>query len=602
MLGISQLTLLTTSVLSFTSGSSGQGQDTCCKCLYGDACWPTESEFTELSSQLSQPLVHPIPPASACYPDSNSGGNCTEVQSNSGNGTWIADQPGAYQNVNFATYIFPNGTVSACYLNATLGFPCEQGSVPPIGVDARSAGDVRAAVKFAAEKNLRLVVKNTGHDYLGRSSARNGFMIWTHHLKDIAYNETFVPEGAPTTETYQALTLGAGVQWREAYAAAQQNNRYIVGGISGDGSVGVAGGWIGGGGHSAFSLRYGLGKLVSTSRIIMLSYSIQQSGVDNAVQFTVVTADGDHVTANAHSHPDLFWALRGGGPGTYGVVTSITYKTHPIEPLVGGYILANFTTRDIAKSVGLEFLKLQPKLSDVQWGGYSLFSENNFLFALLAPNATMEQANTTVGPFLEYLKTTAGENNTQMTLFEAPSFYAILEQTSEAAPSGSQVGHNVEIASRLYTRNLYEMEPEKMVETFLNMPGGGGVAINHVSGGVVSQTDPESTGLSPGWRNSIGGLVYTTAGWEDGASAADIQAQKDLLKQHIDILEGLEPGTASYINEGSLYEPNSQWTYFGEHYDRLLDIKDQYDSEGLFVVASGVGSERWDDGLNCRSD
>ncbi|KAJ8082040.1 hypothetical protein PM082_007886 [Marasmius tenuissimus] len=581
MLGISQLTLLTTSVLSFTSGSSGQ--DTSCKCLYGDACWPTESEFTELSSQLSQPLVHPIPPASTCYPNSNSGGNCTEVKSNSGNGTWIADQPGAYQNVNFATYIFPNGTVSACYLNATLGFPCEQGSVPPIGVDARSAGDVQAAVKFAAEKNLRLVVKNTGHDYLGRSSARNGFMIWTHHMKDIAYNETFVPEGAPATETYQALTFGAGVQWREAYTAAQQNNRYIVGGISGDGSVGVAGGWIGGGGHSAFSLRYGL-------------------GVDNAVQFTVVTANGDHVTANAHSHPDLFWALRGGGPGTYGVVTSITYKTHPIEPLVGGYILANFTSLDIAKSVGLEFVKLQPKLSDVQWGGYSLFSEDTFLFALLAPNATMEQANTTVGPFLEHLKITAGENNTQMTLFEAPSFYAVLEQTSDTAPSGSQVGNNVEIASRLYTRNLYETEPEKMVETFLNMPGGGGVAINHVSGGVVSQTDPESTGLNPGWRNSIGGLVYTTVGWKDGASAAEIQAQKDLLKQHIDILEGLEPGTASYINEGSLYEPNSQWTYFGEHYDRLLGIKDQFDPEGFFVVASGVGSERWDDDLNCRSD
>ncbi|KAK1222575.1 hypothetical protein PQX77_014567 [Marasmius sp. AFHP31] len=110
--------------------------------------------------------------------------------------------------------------------------------------------------------------------------------------------------------------------------------------------------------------------------------------------------------------------------------------------------------------------------------------------------------------------------------------------------------------------------------------------INHVSGG----------------RNSVGGLVYATAGWGNGASAAEIQAQKDLLKQCIDILEGLEPGTASYINERSLYEPNSQWTYFGKHYDGLLGIKGQYDPQGLFVVAFGVGSERWDDSLNCRSD
>ncbi|KAL0067114.1 hypothetical protein AAF712_005901 [Marasmius tenuissimus] len=574
MFGISHLTLLATSVLSFTFGSSGQGQDARCKCLYGDACWPTESDFTQLSSRLSQPLIHPLPPASACYPASSPSGTCTDVQVNSPNGTWRADQAGAYQNTNFEAYVFPNGSIR---------FPCEQGSVPPIGVDARNVGDIQAAVKFAAEKNLRLVVKNTGHDYLGRSSGRNGFMIWTHHLKNITYNETFVPEGAPATEAYQVLTLGAGVQWREGYSAAQQNNRYVVGGISGDGSVGAAGGWIGGGGHSAFSPKYGL-------------------GVDNAIQFTIVTANGDHVTTNAYSHPDLFWALRGGGAGTYGVVTSVTYKTYSIEPLVVGFITANFTSIEIAKSVGIEFLKLQPTVSDAQWGGYSAYNKENFYFLLAAPNATIDQVNATVGPFLEHLKTTAGENNTQVVVAPVPSFYDVFDQVVANAPSGSQVGHNMEIASRLYTRDLYETVPEKMVETFLNVPGGGGVAINHVSGGVVSQTDPESTGLNPAWRKSIGGLVYTIVGWPDGASAADVQAKKDLLKQHIDVLEGLEPGTGSYINEGSLYEPNSQWTYFGDHYDRLLEVKDQYDPEGLFVVASGVGSERWDDGLNCQRD
>ncbi|KAK1230625.1 hypothetical protein PQX77_006277, partial [Marasmius sp. AFHP31] len=478
------------------------------------------------------------------------------------------------------------------------------GSVPPIGVDARDVEDVQVAVKFAAEKNLRLVIKNTGHDYLGRSSGRNGFMIWTHHLKNITYNETFVPEGASATEFYQALTLGAGVQWREAYSAAQRNNRYVVGGISDDGSVGAAGGWIGGGGHSALSPKYGL-------------------GVDNAIQFTIVTANGDHVTTNAYSHPDLFWALRGGGAGTYGIVTSVTYKTYPIEPLVVGFITANFTSIEVAKSVGIEFLKLQPKVSDAHWGGYSAYNKNNFYFLLVAPNATIDQANATVGPFLEHLKTTAGENNTQVVVAPVPSFYDVFNPDAVAnAPSGSQVGHNVEVASRLYTRNLYETEPEKLVEAFLNMPGGGGccdsvslylgtnvrlgcscsLPNSHVSGGVVSQIDPESTGLNPAWRKSVGGLVATGVGWPDGASAADVQAKKDLLKQHIDVLEGLEPGTGSYINEGSLYEPNSQWTHFGDHYDRLLEIKDHYDPEGLFVVASGVGSERWDDGLKCQRD
>jgi len=75
-----------------------------------------------------------------------------------------------------------------------------------------------------------------------------------------------------------------------------------------------------------------------------------------------------------------------------------------------------------------------------------------------------------------------------------------------------------------------------------------------------------------------------------------------VLKQDVDLLESLEPRTGSYVNEGSLYEPNPQWTYFGEHYDRLLSIKDQYDPNGLFMVASGIGSERWDDELNCRKE
>lgn len=103
------------------------------------------------------------------------------------------------QNTNFETFIFHNDTISACYLNTTLGIPCGQGSVPPIGVDARSENDIQAAVNFAKQHNLKLVVKGTGHDFLGRSTARGSFLIWTHHMKQTVYSPTFVPEGAPVT-------------------------------------------------------------------------------------------------------------------------------------------------------------------------------------------------------------------------------------------------------------------------------------------------------------------------------------------------------------------------------------------------------------------
>ena len=170
-----------------------------CRCLYGQKCWPSESKFAKLASQLSQPLLHPLPPASACYPPSAPSGNCSDVTANYANGKWRSDQPGSMQNTNFETFISHNNTISACYLNTTLGIPCGQGSVPPIGVDARSGGDIQAAVNFAKKYNLKLAVKNTGHDYLGRSTARGGFLIWTHNMKETLYNSTFVPEGAPVT-------------------------------------------------------------------------------------------------------------------------------------------------------------------------------------------------------------------------------------------------------------------------------------------------------------------------------------------------------------------------------------------------------------------
>lgn len=133
-----------------------------CRCLYEQSCWPNESDFASLSSQLTQSLIHPRPPASACYPASEPSGNCTEVRENEDNGVWRSDQPGSMQAPNFESFIFNNGSISACYLNTTLGIPCEQGSVSNIGVVANSVSDIQNAVKFAVKHNLRTVVKNTG--------------------------------------------------------------------------------------------------------------------------------------------------------------------------------------------------------------------------------------------------------------------------------------------------------------------------------------------------------------------------------------------------------------------------------------------------------
>ena len=133
-----------------------------CRCLYGQKCWPNLPDFSSLQSQLTQPLIYPVPPASPCYPLSNPSGNCTNAQTNQFDGNWRSDQSGSMQSPNFDTFIFKNGSISACYMNTSLGVPCDQGSVPIIGVDARSVGDIQAAVNFTVKHNLRLTIKNTG--------------------------------------------------------------------------------------------------------------------------------------------------------------------------------------------------------------------------------------------------------------------------------------------------------------------------------------------------------------------------------------------------------------------------------------------------------
>ena len=177
---------------------------------------------------------------------------------------------------------------------------------------ARKAGDVVAAVNFAREHNLRLVVKGGGHSYQGTSNAPDSLLVWTRNMKDVVLHDAFVASGcegkaAPT----RAVSVGAGAIWAHVYdAVSTKGGGYVQGG--GCMTVGVAG-LIQSGGFGSFSKAYGLA-----------AGSLRQA--------EVVTADGTVRLANASTNPDLFWALKGGGGGSLGVVTRLTLRV----PTVGG--------------------------------------------------------------------------------------------------------------------------------------------------------------------------------------------------------------------------------------------------------------------------
>ncbi|CAA7268634.1 unnamed protein product [Cyclocybe aegerita] len=569
------LPLLLTSVLYTAAGPTPAASQ--CRCLYGEPCWPSQSTFSALSDQLSQPILHPVPPESACYPPSSPSGNCSALLSSFDNGDWRADQPGAMQLPNFQTYTLPNGTIEACYMNVSLGVPCEQGSVPPIGVDARTVEDVRAAVVFARQNNLRLVVKNTGHDYLGRSTGRGAFMLWTHHLKNMTFDQEFVPDGAPSSaeKVSNAVTLGSGVAWHEAYDFVQERGRFILGGISVGGTVGAAGGWIMGAGHSAFAPTFGL-------------------GVDNVLQFTIVLASGQHIAANAYQNTDLFWALRGGGGGTYGVVTSVTYRTHPVFSLSMAVLTANFSSMDIAQSVITKFIKSQPAWSDKGWGGYSSINSSSFQLQYVAPNVSTADMNATLSPFVDFVSN-ATQGASQIAYQNFSSFIEWYAATYSQGPP--QVGYPILGANRLLSRALAAENPAQVAEKLLSL-NGGVLGTLSVAGGAVSEVDPSSMSVFPAWRTAVAEL-YNTVTWPEGSPNSVIQEQVQALERNTEILNEITPDSASYMNEGSPYEKDFKKSFFGDHYTKLKDIKFKYDPASLFVVPLGVGSDEWDSDLRC---
>ena len=172
------------------------------------------------------------------------------------------------------------------------------------GVIARctTAADVAAAIAFARRHGLVIAVRGGGHSIPGLSVCDDGMMIDLQPMKAIEVDAE-----------RRLATAGAGVVWAELDRSTQEHGLAVTGGEVSD--TGIAGLTLGG----------GFGWLKRTCGL----------SCDNLVEAEVVTADGRIVRASADEHPDLFWALRGGG-GNFGIVTRFTYRLHPVGPMLYG--------------------------------------------------------------------------------------------------------------------------------------------------------------------------------------------------------------------------------------------------------------------------
>ncbi|KAI1089844.1 FAD-binding domain-containing protein [Rostrohypoxylon terebratum] len=547
-----------------------------CREYPGSSNWPLEEEWSQLNQSLGGALIKGVPPAVVCYDGPLKDVDaCTALVRNSSMNRFYINNP--------VTVLSEWGEGDTCHatLETTAEDTCTQGAFPVFVINATTARQIQIGVNFARNRNLRLVIKNTGHDFVGRATGLGSLSIWTHYLKDFQY----LPEYQVGEYKGKAGRVGAGIESWEMFSQMDKYNVTFV--VAGSYTVGAYGGWMAGGGHSALASKYGL-------------------GADQVLSLQVVTADGRFVTADPEQNTDLFYALRGGGGSTFGVVTSAVVKAHPYTTVLA---------TSISFSTGGTNVTVDPQDIENFWKGFDLYHEfgkrivdnggtsysyvsrmtstndsYSFTTDVELPNVSEEYLSAFVQPLLDDLQA-AGLNVTTRAPYPATNWIASARAGIGDTPSSSR------FASRLLPRANFE-DPELFQATQLalrqSVEDGYRFHGIHLQPTLAVAGYPgASNAANPAFRRAImhADLFDNTA--IRGLSPTAWNETHALLARAMDRWRALTPGAGAYFNECDVEEPEWQQAFFGDKYEGLLRIKRDRDPWGVFYAPTTVGSEGW---------
>ncbi|KAF2732609.1 FAD binding domain-containing protein [Polyplosphaeria fusca] len=555
----------------------GNRQQKPCKTYPSDAEWPSKTQWDAFNATLSGALIATVPEASPCYAsNANTSTQCDDLTKSWSNSSLRIDDATSIRSILFqGMTCMPPSYAPRFLFTRPNASTCSVGGFPAYTVNATTVEQIQRAVLFAKDQNIRLVIKNTGHDFGAKSTGMGALSVWTHYLKDTEYIEKYADSKEQDGYGGPAVKLGAGVQVFEAYALAKRYGITLVGGEGR--TVGHIGGYIQGGGHSPLTSIWGM-------------------AADHVLSINLVTASGTFITANSTQNTDLFWALRGGGGSTYGVVTSMVIKAFPKIPVTtmrynistgGNFTQAKFWE---AQKVYVDNFE---KYADL--GHYAYYRVRHVngeimhdMTSWVAPNTSATNFRASIAPLLEKWKSVGAnldpvieEHDNFADAWEAgfpqEAWTWNMRQASRFFPRSVLANDTSRAASFDAIKKVFEEGANLIMFNIRNPPG----------------SEAIDNAVNPAWRKILMfALMFVT--WSPTDSVDYVtQLSRNLTYEWNPRWKALTPGSGTYMSESDYIEPGWQESFHGSNYPRLYDLKKKWDPEGVFYAQNAVGSEDW---------
>jgi FAD/FMN-containing dehydrogenase len=421
---------------------------------------------------------------------------------------------------------------------------------------AADAGDVQAAVRWAARHDVPITARSGGHGYAGYASAQGGLVVDLRRLARIS-----VSRGS------RRAILGPGAQLVDVYRRLAGAGATIPAGSCP--SVGIGGHALGGGMGLA-GRRFGL-------------------TCDNVVSLRIVTADGRLVTCDADTNPDLYWACRGGGGGNFGIVAQFEMRTHAVGNASWFFVSWPWASAGAALAA---WQRLAPETTSRLTSIFSLGtgSSSPTVTALGQYFGSEARLRSLVQP----LRAVSGARFSSGT----SGYFALQKRWAGCASIGTAACHTQGTKpggtlsrARFAATSDYVAEPLSSagraallaaIERRQAQNDGSGALLLDAYGGAINRVAHDATAFVH--RDTLFGiqeLAYFGAGGRRRALSW-LRSTRAALAPHT-----TGAGYQNYIDPGLR---GWRQAYYGANYDRLVDVKRRYDPDEVFRFAQAIGS------------